>query len=118
MKLLLVDDNAILLEQMSKFLGKQGHQVTTASDGEKALEILSRESFETCFTDLKMPGIQGDELLKMILQRHPGTKVIIMTAYGSVKIALKAVKDGAYDFIHKPFQMEQIIEIIDRIGAQ
>lgn len=115
MKLLLVDDNQILLEQMSRYLGKQDHEVTTASDGEQALEIMGRESFKVCFTDLKMPGIQGDELLNIILSQHPETKVVIMTAYGSVRIALKAIKDGAFDFIHKPFQMEQIIDILERI---
>lgn len=118
MKLLIVDENQMLLGQMSKYLSRQDHDVTTVSDGEKALEIMARESFGVCFTDLKMPGIQGNELLVSIMEQHPSTKVVIMTAYGSVRIALKAIKDGAFDFIHKPFQMEQLLDILERIESQ
>lgn len=115
MKLLLVDDNSVLLEQMSKYLRRHGHEVITALDGEEALEALEKEAFRVCITDLKMPGLTGQELLKLIRERYPQTSVVIMTAYGTVKGALEALKEGAFDFIHKPFQMEQIMEVLQRI---
>ncbi len=115
MKLLLVDDNPILLEQMAKYLRNHDHDVTTALDGQKALEALARQSFEVCFTDLKMPGFSGLELLDIAKGRYPDTRVVIMTAYGTVKGALEALKQGAFDFIHKPFQMSHIMEVLERI---
>ena len=115
MKLLLVDDNEILIQQMFKYLTNREHEVATAMSGEKALELMEQDTFDVCLTDLKMPGMNGDELLKIIQERFPSTRVIIKTAYGSIRGALNAIKRGAFDFVHKPFQMEELNELLDRI---
>lgn len=115
MKILIVDDNQLLIDQMSKYLGKHGHAIVTALDGEKALKALQEEEFQVCITDMKMPGISGMELLSTIRGEYPQIQVVIMTAYGTAKTALQALKEGAFDFVHKPFQMEQITTILESL---
>jgi len=116
MRILVVDDEKIKRVTLADDLGGQGHDVATAADGAEALHLLDQERFDVVITDLKMPEIDGIELLKRIKQGPlADVEVIMMTAYGSIPVAVEAVKLGAYDFITKPFRNEDVFPLIARI---
>lgn len=114
MNILIVDDDATLIQQMARFLSNRGHYTTTARTGREALEILARQRIELCITDLRMPGMTGQELLETIKEAHPATRVVIMTGYASPEAVREASRHGALDFIQKPFRMKQVLEILTR----
>jgi DNA-binding NtrC family response regulator len=116
MRILVADDEKIKRVTLAHDLAAQGHEVVTASDGEDALQQLSSGRFDVVVTDLKMPKIDGIELLKRIKQdRIADVEVIIMTAYGSIPLAVEAGKLGAFDFLTKPFNNEDIFPLLTRI---
>ena len=116
MRILVVDDEKIKRVTLADDLATQGHQVITAGDGEEALRLLAGGRFDVVVTDLKMPKCDGIELLKQIKQ-GPLAKmeVIMMTAYGSIPVAVEAVKLGAFDFLTKPFRNEDLFPLLARI---
>ncbi len=107
-KILVVDDEKSMREILQIFLKNEGYCVQVASNGEEATEAVKKEIFDLVITDMKMPKIGGLELLKNVKQITPGTVVVIITAFGSTESAVEAMKHGAYDFIQKPFQMDDI----------
>jgi DNA-binding NtrC family response regulator len=116
MRILVVDDEKIKRVTLADDLAGQGHEVVMAADGQQALEQLDRSSFDVVVTDLKMPHLDGIELLKRIKQGPlAGLDVIMMTAYGSIPVAVEAVKLGAYDFLTKPFRNEDLFPLLARI---
>jgi len=116
MRILVVDDEKIKRVTLADDLATQGHDVVTAEDGEQALERLQAGPFDVVVTDLKMPGLDGLELLKRIKQGPTAPiEVILMTAYGSIPVAVEAVKLGAFDFLTKPFRNEDIFPLLGRI---
>lgn len=116
MKLLVVDDEKIKRITLADDLATQGHEVVTAADGEEALEKLAAGRFDVVVTDLKMPKLDGIELLKRIKHGpQADVEVIMMTAYGSIPVAVEAVKLGAFDFLTKPFRNEDIFPLLARI---
>jgi len=116
MKILVVDDEKIKRVTLADDLSAQGHEVHTAEDGQQAWEKLQAEPFEVVVADLKMPKLDGIELLKRIKQGPLAqTEVVIMTAYGSIPVAVEAVKLGAFDFLTKPFRNEDIFPLLARI---
>ena len=116
MRILVVDDEKIKRVTLADDLATQGHEVVTAAEGAEALTLLDQERFDVVVTDLKMPGVDGIELLKRIKQGpQADMEVIMMTAYGSIPVAVEAVKLGAYDFVTKPFRNEDIFPLIARI---
>ncbi len=118
MRILVADDEKMKRVTLAQDLAGQGHEVATAADGMEALEHLKAGRFDVVITDLKMPKIDGIELLKQI-KRDPtaDTEVIIMTAYGSIPLAVEAGKLGAYDFVTKPFRNEDIFPLLAQIQA-
>jgi DNA-binding NtrC family response regulator len=119
MKILVVDDEKIKRITLADDLATQGHDVTTAGDGEEALERLAAGRFDVVVTDLKMPKLDGIELLKRIKQGPLAPiEVVMMTAYGSIPVAVEAVKLGAFDFITKPFRNEDLFPLLSRIERQ
>jgi DNA-binding NtrC family response regulator len=119
MKILVVDDEEIKRVSLVDDLISGEHQAFGAASGEEALRQLLREKYDVVVTDLRMPGINGMELLKQI--RHgnsPSPEVIIMTAYGSIPLAVEAMKIGAFDFVTKPFRNDEILRILTRIQNQ
>ncbi|MBI3302386.1 MAG: sigma-54-dependent Fis family transcriptional regulator [Deltaproteobacteria bacterium] len=104
--ILVVDDERSIRVGLKGLLAKEGHEVSTAESGEEALRLLDSQPFDLVLTDLRMPGLDGIGLLKKIKERHPDTLVVMMTAYGSEKIAVEAMKAGAHDYIVKPFDNE------------
>lgn len=119
MRILIVDDEKIKRVTLTDDLAAQGHEVVAAADGEEAVEELAAGSFDVVVTDLKMPKLDGIELLKRIKQGPlAAIEVIMMTAYGSIPVAVEAVKLGAFDFLTKPFRNEDILPLLARIQRQ
>ncbi len=116
MRILVVDDEKIKRVTLADDLATQGHEVVTAADGEEAIQQLQLGPFDVVVADVKMPKIDGLELLKRIKQGPLAEmEVIVMTAYGSIQMAVDAVKLGAFDFITKPFRNEDIFPLLARI---
>jgi len=113
--ILFVDDDRAILELVREYLAEVGYQVEVVDNGVKALEIIKDKAFEIVFTDIKMPDIDGLELLSAIKEYRPETEVIIVTGHGSMESAIKAMKYGSYDYLQKPFKLNVLKIIIDRI---
>jgi two-component system response regulator HydG len=113
-RLLVADDDPGLRESLERTLTREGYRVTLASDGRAALERVQAGGIDLILTDLKMPGLTGLELLRAAKAIAPDVDVILLTAFGTVEEAVKAMKDGAYDFLTKPFRREQLLKLIDK----
>ena len=110
--ILLVDDHKPFRDSLAKILSAEGFRVFPADDGEEALDILRQEFIHLVLTDLKMPKMDGVELLKVAKTIRPETEVIIITGYGTVDTAVTAMKDGAYDYIQKPFKPREVLKLV------
>lgn len=115
LKILVVDDDESIRISFKQVLAKDGHQATIVESGNLALEQVKKNQFDLAFIDLKMPGIDGIELLKQIRNLSPKTDVVIITGFGTVATAVEAMKFGAYDYIQKPFPVETIRQVINKI---
>jgi DNA-binding NtrC family response regulator len=114
-EILFVDDEREILSIVENFLSPQGYRVTLVDSGLKALELIKERDFDIVFTDLKMPEFGGLELLTAIKEYRPETEVIIVTGYGTIESAIKAMKFGSYDYLQKPIKLERLKILIDRI---
>ena len=113
-RVLVVDDEKFIRDILADFLGMEGYQVRTAPDGASAISELSRAQYDLVISDLKMPNMGGLELLKAVEVHYPDTITVIMTGFGTVETAIDAMKRGAYDYILKPFKVEEIVHIVQR----
>lgn len=113
-RILVVDDEPIIREVLSDLLDSQGYEVTTAENGQVALEELSRDHYNLVMTDLKMPVMGGEELLAELARRDSKKIVIVITAFATVETAIKTMKNGAYDYIMKPFKIDEISLVVER----
>ena len=113
-KILVVDDKEQMRDVLRKFLAAEGYAVETAADGKEALKKFSENQFELVLSDIKMPAMDGTELLEEILKINSQAIVILMTAFGSIEAAIAAIKHGATDYVSKPFQMEDVLFRISR----
>ena len=109
--ILLVDDHKPFRDSLAKVLQGEGFHVFPASDGEEALDTLRKEYIHLVITDLKMPRMDGVELLKVAKTIRPEVEVILITGYGTVDTAVTSMKDGAFDYIQKPFKPREILKI-------
>jgi len=114
-KVLVVDDEAIIRESLQDWLSDAGYQVLTAEDGPHALGIIEKETPSIAIVDLVMPGMDGIELLKRVKEISPGIEVIVVTAYASIPTAIAAMKQGAYDYVEKPFSPERVEMLIKKL---
>jgi two-component system response regulator AtoC len=114
-KVLVVDDEAIIRESLRDWLSDVGHRVLIAEDGNKALEIIKNENPSVAIVDLVMPGMDGIELLKRAKEISPSIEVVVITAYASVPTAIAAMKQGAYDYIEKPFSLDRVELLIEKL---
>ena len=114
-KILVVDDEAIIRESLRDWLSDAGHQVLTAENGSQALEIVEKDKPGIAVVDLVMPGMDGIELLKKAKEVSPSIEVIIITAYASIPTAIAAIREGAYDYIEKPFSPERVELLIKKL---
>jgi DNA-binding NtrC family response regulator len=111
--LLLVDDEAALREAIAERLGDHGFVVEQAGSGEDALARLSEFAFDVIITDLRLPGVDGRAVLDAALERYPDIIAIIITGFGTVKDAVNAIKQGAADFVTKPFQFDALLHVLN-----
>ena len=111
--LLLVDDEAPLREAIAERLGDHGFVVEQAASGEDALARLSEFAFDVIITDLRLPGVDGRAVLDAALERYPDIIAIIITGFGTVKDAVNAIKQGAADFVTKPFQFDALLHVLN-----
>jgi len=116
LSILIVDDEEDILNILKLILTKEGYQVDTALDGKQALQLFRKKSYDIVLTDLRMPEMDGMELLERIKEIRPETEVLIMTAYASVDSAVLAMKKGAADYIVKPFLNEDVKMRIARVA--
>ncbi|HJR76726.1 MAG TPA: sigma-54 dependent transcriptional regulator [Nitrospiraceae bacterium] len=116
LKLLIIDDEPLMRLSMMDALAGVGCEVAAASTGTEGIHILGQRQFDVVITDLRLPGADGLAVLKACKERNPNTEVILITAHGSVDTAMGAMKLGAYDYITKPFQMEELLLIVERVG--
>jgi len=116
LSILIVDDEEDILNVLKLILTKEGYQVDTALDGKQALQLFRKNSYDIVLTDLRMPEMDGMELLERIKEIRPETEVLIMTAYASVESAVLAMKKGAADYIVKPFLNEDVKMRIARVA--
>jgi len=111
-RILVVDDEKSMRELLSIMLGKEGHEVATADSGQKAVRLLEQDIFDLVITDIKMPKMGGVEVLKAVKEASAETVVIMITAYATAETAVEAMKEGAYDYIMKPFKVDEIKHIV------
>ena len=112
--ILVVDDEEMMRNLLEKILSREGYQIATAENGQAALDLLSGRRFDIVISDMKMPRMNGFELLKAIKKDHPRTGVIIMTAYGDTYTVKDALLLGADEYITKPFKSYEISLIVER----
>ncbi len=112
--ILVVDDDESLREFLEILLQKEGYRVVTAATGEEALERLDEEDVSLVISDIRMPGMDGVSLLKAIKGRWPEIPVVLITAFASMDSAVDAMKEGAWDYLTKPFRIEELREILER----
>ncbi|MCP4107792.1 MAG: sigma-54-dependent Fis family transcriptional regulator [Desulfobacteraceae bacterium] len=111
-KILVVDDEEPTLKNLEHILLKEGYDVVTTGDGQQALNIIESSDFSLLITDFKMKGVDGMQLLKASVEKHPLTEVIMITGYATVDLAVSAMKEGAYSYIAKPFKIDHIRKIV------
>ena len=114
-KILIVDDELIMRESLAGWLQRDGHTVETAHSGEKALEILKETRVDIMLVDIKMEGMSGLDVLQHVKENDPDVAIVMITAYGSIPTAIEAMKNGAYDYMLKPFDPNELGVLIDKI---
>jgi two-component system response regulator PilR (NtrC family) len=107
-KILVVDDEESIREFLEIMLRKEGYEITLAEDGQKAKELLQKKSFDMIISDLQMPNMTGIELLKYVRQDFPEVLFMMITAFGTTETAVEAMKMGAYDYLTKPFKIDEV----------
>ncbi len=107
-RILVVDDEESIREFLEIMLKKEGYEVTTAEDGAKAKEILTKKSFDMVISDMQMPNVTGIELLRHVRENYPDLVFMIITAFGTTETAVEAMKLGAYDYLTKPFKIDEV----------
>ena len=112
-RILLIDDEAAFTNNMSKLLIYRGYRVETADSGDRAIRILEKQDFDVIVLDLKMPGMDGITTLKEIKKLGLFTETLILTGHGSIDTALEAVKLGAYDYLTKPCDIDELVAKIE-----
>ncbi|CCK80088.1 response regulator [Desulfobacula toluolica] len=110
--LLIVDDEDQFLESIKKSLELRDFNVITANRGEKAVEAAKNNTIDIALVDLKMPGISGEETLKLLKQEHKWMEVVILTGHGAIDSAVECTKSGAYSYLQKPCELDQLLETL------
>jgi len=113
-QILVVDDEPGMRDMLQHELQLQGYGVETAKDGLNALEKISRQKFQLAICDINMPGLDGLETLEAMQQRDPDIEVIMITGYATIETAVRAMRAGAYDFVQKPFNLQEIMILVEK----
>ena len=112
-KVLVIDDEAIVRTSSKRTLVPEGYEVKLADSGRAGIELLESESFDVILLDLKMPDMSGIDVLKVVMERWPGIKVIIVTGYSTVETAVEALRLGAFNHIEKPFTPDSLLAAVE-----
>jgi len=112
--ILIVDDEPEMRAALTEALRREGFRLDTADNGEEALGRFEGDAFDLVISDVKMPRMSGPDLLKAIKQRSPGTRVVMITAYGTIDNAVETMKAGASDYLLKPFSADVLVATVNR----
>lgn len=115
MKILIIDDEPVIRETLSDWLEREGYIIETAITGEEGIKKEKDNNFDIAIVDLKLPGMDGIEVLRKLKEIDPDIVVIMITAYATIETAVSAIKDGAYDYLTKPFNLEEISLVVKKI---
>jgi len=107
-RLLVVDDEIIALKNLEHVLTKEGYDIVTTDSGPEALKLLEEEEFSVVLTDLRMPEVDGMQVLERSRELHPHSEVIMITGYATIDSAVEAMKKGAYHYIAKPYRLDEV----------
>src|SRR5436305_4047406 len=118
LRILFADDERSLQEFMRSELPRLGHDVTVCPDGKAAVKALEKAAFDAAILDLRMPGLNGIEVLDQIKQVSPDTEVVIMTGHASMETAIEAVRLGAFDYVTKPCKLAEIEAVLRKIAEK
>ncbi len=110
--LLIVDDEEEFLNSITRSLELRDFKVVAVNRGEKAIEAAKNNPFDIALVDLKMPGISGEETLKLLKKQHKWMEVVILTGHGAVDSAVECTKSGAYSYLQKPCELSQLLEVL------
>jgi len=113
-KILVVDDDPQILEVIAEVLGEGGYTVEAAPDGTKAIKSIDAEFYDLVVTDLKMPEVDGMQVLRHVVEQSPDTMCIILTGYGTIESAVEAIKAGAFHYITKPIKSDEILMVVEK----
>ena len=113
--ILVIDDEDNMRHMLSKMLERAGYLADTAADGEQGLAMLERQPFDFVLCDIKMPKMDGMEFLRQCRRTKIGSTVIMMSAYGTIDLAVQAMQLGAYDFITKPFKADEVLLAVRKV---
>ena len=111
-KLLIADDEVDFLKSIAKRLELRGFDVTTAVNGNEAVEAASKDKFDLALLDLKMPGLDGRQVLRVLKSEHKYIEVVILTGHGSLESAVECTKMGAFGYLPKPYELEKLLDIL------
>jgi len=118
MKLLIVDDEPIVGDRLKYSFEKEGFEVDTFTDGSSALRRLEEQGFDIVITDLKMRGVDGMQILERVRVLYPDCLVVVITGFGSIDTAVEAMKKGAFDYITKPFRLDDVKGVVRRAAER
>jgi DNA-binding response OmpR family regulator len=118
LRLLLVDDEVEFLEPMAARLRRRQIACTTAQSGKEALEALGREQFDCAVVDLKMPEMNGLDLLRRMRRDYPGVAVILLTGHASVELGVQGLELGAFEYLMKPVDLDELLDTVRRAAQR
>jgi len=116
--ILVVDDEEALRTVLSSELTNEGYDVRAAADGDEAVSDLEKHTYDLVLLDIKMPRMHGFEVLKHVKQKHPNTKVVMLTGFADLKNAIESKKLGADDFVSKPYDLVDLLTTIERVLSE
>jgi DNA-binding NtrC family response regulator len=114
LRLLIVDDEVDFLNSVAKRLELRNFEVTPVTNGEDALRVARKGQFDLALLDLKMPGMDGTEVLSLLKKKHKFLEVVILTGHGSIDSAVECTKLGAFDYLTKPYELENLLDVLKR----
>ncbi|MEE9289221.1 MAG: response regulator [Bacteroidota bacterium] len=117
-KILVVDDEDALRTVLSGELVGEGYDVETAADGDEAINVIQARTFDLVLLDIKMPKVDGFEVLKFLKSKYPNIKVIMLTGFADLKNAIESKKLGAEDFVSKPYDLVDLLTTIERVVSE
>jgi DNA-binding NtrC family response regulator len=117
-RLLIVDDEEIALKDLQHVMTREGYDVTATKSGARAMALLEAQDFDVVLTDLRMDGVDGMDILKRCRERHPDAEVVLITAYATAESAVKAMKQGAFYYVAKPFRLDEVRKVVAEAVAK